>query len=48
MHTKDGEIMSGYPDADNHHIDAVRYATEHLWQKVGNQGYRQNYISLMR
>lgn len=47
-HTKDGEIMSGYPDRDNHHIDAVRYATEHLWQKVGNAGYKQNYISLIR
>ena len=47
MHTKDGEIMSGYPDHDNHHIDAVRYATEHLWQKVGNAGARQEYKSIM-
>jgi phage terminase large subunit len=34
--TKDGEIISGYPDANNHNIDAVRYATENLWQKIGN------------
>ena len=33
--TKDGEIMSGYPDADNHHIDAVRYATEQVWKRRG-------------
>ena len=34
---KDGEIISGYPDANNHHIDAVRYATEHIWKKPGNK-----------
>ena len=34
-HTKDGEIISGYPDANNHHIDAVRYATERIWKKPG-------------
>ena len=33
--TKDGEIMSGYPDANNHHIDAVRYATEQVWKRRG-------------
>lgn len=33
--TKDGEIVSGYPDRDNHHIDAVRYATEQIWKKRG-------------
>lgn len=33
--TKDGEIISGYPDKDNHHIDAVRYATENVWRKRG-------------
>ena len=33
--TKDGEIISGYPDADNHHIDAVRYATEQVWKRRG-------------
>lgn len=31
--TKDGEIISGYPDKDNHHIDAVRYATEQVWKR---------------
>lgn len=33
--TKDGEIMSGYPDRNNHHIDAVRYATETIWKRKG-------------
>lgn len=33
--TKDGEIISGYPDADNHHIDAVRYALERVWRRRG-------------
>lgn len=33
--TKDGEIMSGYPDINNHHIDAVRYATEQIWKRRG-------------
>lgn len=33
---RDGEILNGYPDADNHHIDAVRYATENIWRRVGN------------
>lgn len=33
--TKDGEIMSGYPDRNNHHIDAVRYATENIWKRPG-------------
>ncbi len=33
--TKDGELISGYPDRDNHHIDAVRYATEMVWKKRG-------------
>nr|DAJ95984.1 MAG TPA: terminase large subunit [Caudoviricetes sp.] len=32
---KDGSIVSGYPDKNNHHIDAVRYATETIWQKNG-------------
>jgi len=32
---KDGEIISGYPDANNHHIDAVRYGTEPIWRKPG-------------
>ena len=25
---RDGELLDGYPDVDNHHIDAVRYALE--------------------
>lgn len=33
--TKDGEIMSGYPDKNNHHIDAIRYATEEIWKRRG-------------
>lgn len=32
---KDGEIISGYPDRDNHHIDAVRYAMETVWKRRG-------------
>lgn len=32
---KDGEIISGYPDANNHHIDAVRYALEPVWRRRG-------------
>ena len=44
--TKDGEIMSGYPDANNHHIDAVRYATEQIWKKPGSANPAQkNYIN---
>lgn len=33
--TKEGEIISGYPDKDNHHIDAVRYALERVWRRRG-------------
>lgn len=33
--SKDGEIISGYPDRDNHHIDACRYATEQIWRRRG-------------
>ena len=36
-HNKDGEIISGYPDYNNHHIDAVRYGTEHIWKRPGNK-----------
>ena len=32
---KTGDIISGYPDRDNHTIDAVRYATEHIWKTRG-------------
>lgn len=43
--TKDGQFVSGYPDRDNHHIDAVRYATEPVW-KIPGQGVREKYTSL--
>lgn len=33
---KDGNIITGYPDHDNHLIDASRYATETLWRRRGN------------
>ncbi len=33
---KDGNIISGYPDKDNHFIDATRYATESMWTRRGN------------
>lgn len=33
--TKDGEIISGYPDKNNHSIDAVRYATSQIWRRSG-------------
>lgn len=32
---KNGQVISGYPDADNHHIDAVRYGTEKIWKRKG-------------
>lgn len=32
---KTGEIIGGYPDIDNHHIDAVRYGTEDIWKRRG-------------
>ena len=30
-----GEVLGGYPDAGNHHIDAVRYAVESVWRRRG-------------
>ena len=30
-----GEVLPGYPDLNNHHIDAVRYATEQIWKRRG-------------
>jgi phage terminase large subunit len=42
--TKDGEIISGYPDRNNHNIDAVRYALERVWRKPGEPVYNK-YIS---
>lgn len=32
---KDGSVISGYPDKDNHTIDATRYALESLYNKRG-------------
>lgn len=32
---KDGEIISGYPDGNDHHISAVRYAMESVWRRRG-------------
>ena len=32
---KNGEVISGYPDKDNHHIDAIRYAMEEVWRRKG-------------
>lgn len=28
-----GNILGGYPDRDNHHIDAVRYGLEPVWRR---------------
>ena len=33
--TKEDEITSNFPDANNHSIDAVRYALERVWRKKG-------------
>lgn len=33
---KDGNIISGYPDKDNHTIDALRYAFESFYNRRGN------------
>ena len=32
---KNDEVISGYPDLNNHHIDACRYATERKWKRKG-------------
>lgn len=32
---KTGEVLPGYPDLNNHHIDAVRYATNKIWKRRG-------------
>ncbi len=32
---KEGNIISGYPDKNNHHIDATRYATNRIWKRRG-------------
>lgn len=41
---KDGEIISGYPDKNNHHIDAVRYGEEPIW-RVPGQPMTRKYVS---
>ena len=33
---KDGNIISGYPDRDNHGIDALRYSYESFYNRRGN------------
>ena len=43
--TKDGEIISGYPDRDNHHIDAVRYGTEAIY-RIPGQPIPKKYVSI--
>ena len=32
---KDGEIISGYPDKDDHVISAVRYGLEPAYRRMG-------------
>ena len=32
---KTGEILNEYPDINNHHIDAVRYAMSPVWKRRG-------------
>lgn len=32
---KNDEVISGYPDMNNHSIDSVRYATERFWKRRG-------------
>ena len=32
---KTGEVLQGYPDLNNHHIDAVRYALNRVWKRRG-------------
>lgn len=32
---KEGNVISGYPDKNNHHIDDIRYATERIWKRRG-------------
>lgn len=32
---KEGNIISGYPDGNDHCIDAIRYATNQIWKRRG-------------
>ena len=34
--TRSGDIISKYPDKNNHAIDSVRYATNRIWQRRGS------------
>ena len=34
--TDDGDIISGYPDENNHSIDGVQYAMERVWRRKGH------------
>lgn len=34
---KDGNVITGYPDRDNHFIDALRYALSDIWQRRQSQ-----------
>lgn len=36
LRDKDGNVISGYPDANNHILDATRYALEQFYNKRGN------------
>jgi len=45
--TKDGEIVSGYPDAKNHCIDGLCYGCEPIWNRAGQTektSYRPIYM----
>lgn len=33
--TPEGDVISAFPDKDNHSIDSVRYAMERVWRKKG-------------
>ena len=33
--TRIGNLISAYPDAKNHHIDAVRYGMQPVWKQRG-------------
>ncbi len=35
--TRNGEVVGGYPDRNNHSIDAVRYAMEEVWRRRGRK-----------
>lgn len=35
LRDRNGDVISGYPDQNNHHIDAVRYAMAEVWRRGG-------------